>query len=115
MLQQLRNLGLQLSVDNFGSSYSLLSYLHRFPINTLKIDPAFVSQIGIDPENWEIVQTILMLAHNLSLNVTAEGIEAAQQLAQLRRLNCNYGPVDFFSGPLDTETTAALLASAPQW
>ena len=115
MLQQLRNLGLQLSVDNFGSSYSLLSYLHRFPINTLKIDPAFVSQIGIEPENWEIVQTILMLAHNLSLNVTAEGIETAQQLSQLRRLNCNYGQGYFFSGPLDTETTAALLASAPQW
>lgn len=115
MLQQLRNLGLQLSVDNFGSSYSLLSYLHRFPINTLKIDPAFVSLIGIEPENWEIVQTILMLAHNLSLNVTAEGIETAQQLAQLRRLNCNYGQGYFFSGPLDTETTAALLASSPQW
>ena len=115
MIQQLRNLGLQLSVDNFGSSYSLLSYLYRFPINTLKIDPAFVSQIGVEPENWEIVQTILMLAHNLSLNVTAEGIETAQQLAQLRRLNCNYGQGYFFSGPLDSETTAALLASAPQW
>ncbi len=115
MIQQLRNLGLQLSVDNFGSSYSLLSYLYRFPINTLKIDPAFVSQIGVEPENWEIVQTILMLAHNLSLNVTAEGIETAQQLAQLRRLSCNYGQGYFFSGPLDSENTAALLASAPQW
>lgn len=115
ILQQLRNLGLRLSVDKFGSDYSLLSYLYRFPINTLKIDPAFVSRIGIEPENWEIVQSILMLAHNLSLNVTAEGIETAQQLAQLRRLSCEYGQGDFFSQPLDSEAAAALLAAAPHW
>lgn len=115
MLQQLKNLRLQLSVDNFNSGYSLLSHLYRFPINTLKIDPAFVSRIGIEPENWEIVQTILMLAHNLSLNVTAEGIETAQHLAQLRRLNCEYGQGYFFSQPLDSDAAVLLLEAAPHW
>lgn len=115
MLQQLRNRGFRLSVDNFGTDYCFLSYLYRLPINTLKIDPAFVSQIEDEPENWEIVQSIVMLAHSLGINVTAEGIETAQQLVQLRSLGCQYGQGYFFSQPLDSETAAALLAAVPQW
>lgn len=115
MLQQLRNRGLRLSVDNFGTGYCFLSYLYRLPINTLKIDPAFVSQIENEPENWEIVQSIVMLAHSLGINVTAEGVETAQQLAQLRSLGCQYGQGYFFSQPLDSLTAAACLASVPQW
>ena len=61
------------------------------------------------------MQPILMLAHNLNLNVTAEGVETAQQLAQLRGLSCDYAQGCFFSKPLDSETAAALLASTPQW
>ena len=114
-LQQLRNRGIGLSVDNFGSDYCFLSYLYRFPINTLKIAPAFVSRIGYEPENWEIVQSIVMLAHNLNINVTAEGIETAQQAAQLRHLWCEYGQGYFFSKPLDSESTEALLVTAPRW
>lgn len=115
MLQQLRNRGFRLSVDNFGTGYCFLSYLYRLPINTLKIDPALVSQIEDEPESWEIVQSIVMLAHSLGINVTAEGIETAQQLAQLRSLGCQYGQGYFFSQPLDSETAAARLAAVPQW
>lgn len=115
MLQQLRNRGSRLCIDNFGTAYSFLSYLYRLPINTLKIAPAFVSQIGVEPDNWEIVQTIVMLAHNLSLNVTAAGVETAHQLVQLRRLGCEYGQGCFFSQPLDNKTVEALLAAATYW
>lgn len=115
MLQPLRDRGFRLSVDNFGIGYSFLSYLYRLPINNLKIDPAFVSQIEDELENWEIVQSIMMLAHNLGMNVTAEGVETSQQLAQLRSLGCQYGQGYFFSQPLDSETAAAWLAAAPQW
>lgn len=115
MLQQLRNRGIRLCVKNFGSNYYLLSHLYRFPVNTLKIAPTFISRIEDEPENWEIVQTILMLAHNLNLNVIAEGVETAQQLVQLRSLSCDYGQGCFFSEPLDSEAAAALLPSAIYW
>ena len=113
-LQQLRSRGIRLCVSKFSAGYSFLSYLYRFPVSILKIDRAFISRID-DLENWEMVQAIVMLAHNLGLNVTATGVEKAEQLAQLRQLRCKYGQGYFFSQALDSEAAAALLANAPQW
>ncbi len=110
MLLQLKSLGVQVDIDDFGTGYSSLSYLHRFPIDALKIDRSFVSRMGINNENLEIVQTIVTMAHNLGMSVVAEGIETAEQLAQLRSLQCEYGQGYFFSKPLNPEAAAAFIA-----
>ena len=114
-ISKLRHLGIQLSIDDFGTGYSSLARLHRFPINVLKIDRSFVSGMGSDQGNLEITETIVTLAHKLGVNVTAEGVETAEQLAHLRELKCEYGQGHFFSHPLDSEAAEALIMTNPQW
>ena len=114
-LSQLRALGVQLSIDDFGTGYSSLGRLHHFPINVLKIDRSFVSRLGVDERNLEITETIVTLAQKLGVDVTAEGVETAEQLAYLRELKCEYGQGYFFSRPLDTEAAEALLVLNRQW
>lgn len=115
ILWQLRDLGVQLSIDDFGTGYSSLGRLYQFPINGLKIDRSFVSQMTNAQENSLIVETIITLADNLGLDVTAEGVETADQLTQLRALQCQYGQGNFFSVPLDSEAVEALLRENPLW
>lgn len=115
MLSQLRHLGVQLYMDDFGTGYSSLSYLHRFPIDTLKIDRSFVSRRSVDDENSEIVRTIITLAHNLRIHVSAEGVETTEQLDLLRALKCEYAQGYFFSKPLDGEAASALIAAELKW
>ncbi|NEO56783.1 MAG: EAL domain-containing protein [Okeania sp. SIO3B5] len=109
VLSQLQELGIQLSVDDFGTGYSSLSYLHRFPINTLKVDKSFVTNMGVNGENCEIVRAVVTLAHSLGLDVVAEGIETEQQLTQLKNLGCEYGQGYLFSKPVDATGATALL------
>jgi len=115
MLSKLKAMNVQLYMDDFGTGYSSLSYLHRFPIDQLKIDSSFISTMDIDGEHSTIVQTIIALAHNLGMDVTAEGIEGAGQLIQLRKLGCEYGQGYFFSKPVDREAAGALLAMRQNW
>ena len=115
MFERLRALGVQLSIDDFGTGYSSLSYLHRFPVNYLKIDRSFVSRMSESGDNFEIVRTIAMLAHNLGMKVIAEGIETAEQLTQLQRLRCEYGQGYLFSQPINKETTEALILNKEPW
>ncbi|MEH2288082.1 putative bifunctional diguanylate cyclase/phosphodiesterase [Nostoc sp.] len=114
-LKQLRNLGIKLAIDDFGTGYSSLGRLHHFPINQLKIDRSFVSGSIFDHGNLDIVQTIITLAHKLSVDVTAEGVETEEQLAMLRNLSCEYGQGYFFSHPLDSSEAATLIMANPQW
>ena len=109
MLYQIRAQGIQLAIDDFGTGYSSLSYLPRFPINTLKIDRSFVSQMDFCTDSQEIVRTILSLAHNLGIDVTAEGVETAEQNAQLLEMQCELGQGFFFSEPLDAMSMTKLL------
>lgn len=109
ILLRLRMLGVQLYIDDFGTGYSSLSYLHRFPIDALKIDRSFVTRMGGDNENLEIVRTIMTMAHNLKMHVVAEGVETAEQLAQLRALQCEYGQGYLFSMPLPLAAASALI------
>ena len=110
MLQQLKALGIQSSMDDFGTGYSSLGYLHRLPIDVLKIDRSFVSGTRTGVEKPEVVRTIMTLARDLGIDVVAEGVETAEQLAQLRALGCNYGQGYLFSKPLDSEAAGKFIA-----
>ena len=112
MLGQLRDIGVKLHIDDFGTGYSSLSYLHRFPVDVLKIDRSFVSRMGLGDGNFEIVQTIIQLAHNLGMEVTAEGVETAEQMDQLRALRCEYGQGYYFSPAVDAERAQQMIAAA---
>jgi diguanylate cyclase (GGDEF)-like protein/PAS domain S-box-containing protein len=109
LLLQLKALGLQIAIDDFGTGYSSLSYLHRLPIDSLKIDRSFVSCMA--PDSAEIVRAIVGLAHNLGLDVIAEGVETYDQLDQLKVLGCEFGQGFLFSRPVERIDAEALLTS----
>jgi PAS domain S-box-containing protein len=110
VLAQLQALGVRLSIDDFGTGYSSLSRLRRIPVDTLKIDRAFISHMDSDPESREIVRIIIMLAHNLGLKVVAEGAETEEHVNLLKQLNCEMVQGYFFSRPADDEAMLKLLA-----
>ena len=90
MLSDLKDMGIQVQIDDFGTGYSSLSYLHTLPVDTLKIDRSFISRLGSNTNNTEIVQTILSLAHSLGMKVIAEGVETDEQLSSLKDMNCEF-------------------------
>jgi len=108
-LTEMRKRGIQLSIDDFGTGYSSLSYLHRLPFNTIKIDRSFINNISSEADSVKIVQAIITLAHHLSLDVIAEGIETQEQLRILQDLGCDFGQGYFFARPLDAEAAKGLL------
>ena len=110
ILSQLKALGVGLSIDDFGTGYSSLSRLRRIPVDTLKIDRAFISHMDSNPESREIVRVIITLAHNLGLKVVAEGTETAEHIKLLEQLNCEMAQGYFFSRPVDAEAISKLLA-----
>lgn len=115
ILNQLRQREIQLSLDDFGTGYSSLSYLHSFPVDTLKIDRSFIQGLDEIPQRLGLVPVIINIAQKMGMNVIAEGIETAQQLAKLRQLNCDFGQGYFFSEALTPEQAVNLLRSSPQW
>jgi diguanylate cyclase (GGDEF)-like protein/PAS domain S-box-containing protein len=100
ILEQLKELGVVLSLDDFGTGYSSLNYLHRFPVDILKIDRSFINRIYSQQDSLEIVRTIIMLGQNLGIDVVAEGIETEKQLTLLQQLQCQYGQGYLFSKPM---------------
>lgn len=112
-LLQLKALGIQLAIDDFGTGYSSLARLHRFPIDTLKVDRSFISRIGSDQESLEFIKGIMALAHYLKVEVTAEGIETPEQFQHLKTLNCKYGQGYFFAPPLAAAEVEALFNAQP--
>jgi len=110
VLAELKALGVHISIDDFGTGYSSLSRLQGFPVDTLKIDRAFISKIDTDSETSEIVRIIVMLAHNLGLKVVAEGAETAEQVRVLRQLKCELVQGYFFARPGDHAAAQALLS-----
>ncbi|WP_372369736.1 EAL domain-containing protein [Candidatus Uabimicrobium sp. HlEnr_7] len=113
-LTDLKLMNLDLYIDDFGTGYSSLSYLHRFPISILKVDRSFICEIT-KKENFEIVRTIITLAHNLDMKVVAEGIETLDQLKLLMKLGCNYGQGNLFSVPVRNNEIAKMLSKSHRW
>lgn len=111
ILRALKGLGVRLSVDDFGTGYSSLAYLRRFPLDTLKIDREFVRDVTTDPDDAAIALTIIRMAHTLKLDVVAEGVETAAQLAYLRRQHCDQVQGYYFSRPLTVEALDDLRAA----
>jgi EAL domain-containing protein (putative c-di-GMP-specific phosphodiesterase class I) len=109
VLSQLKALGVRLSIDDFGTGYSSLSRLPRFPVDTLKIDRVFISNMAIDHESHEIVRLIVMLAHSLGLKVVAEGTESEEQITELKLLNCEMAQGFLYSPPVDRKAAFGLL------
>lgn len=109
ILKELKELGVRLSIDDFGTGYSSLSYLRRFPMDTLKIDRAFISKLDSNPENREIVKTIITLARNLGMAVVAEGTETLEEINHLQALECEFAQGFFFSRPVDNDAALGLL------
>ncbi len=101
ILQRIRDLGVQVQIDDFGIGYSSLSYLSKFPINGLKIDNSFINTINTDNSNLQIVQAIISLSNELGIGVVAEGIEDGAQLDQLIKLGCEFGQGYYLSNPMD--------------
>jgi len=112
---KLKDLGVQLAIDDFGIGYSSLGRLHQFPIDLLKIDRSLTTSLSSPDHVGGVVETILALARQLGVQVTAEGIEREEQLHQLRELACDYGQGFLFAAPLDREAAAELLTQQPQW
>lgn len=108
VLEQLKARNIKLCIDDFGIGYSSLSYLRYLPVDTVKIDRSFICHQNCQ-KNFDIVKAIVNLAHNLGLDVIAEGIETETQLDLLRSLGCEYGQGYLFSQPLDHEAIIALL------
>ncbi|MEO1146772.1 MAG: PAS domain S-box protein [Cyanobacteria bacterium J06638_22] len=111
LLHLLREMGICIALDDFGTGYSSMNYLRELPLNTLKIDRSFVSDISTCSRAAAIIATIITLGHGLGLNVVAEGVETQEQQEQLRSLNCSSMQGFLFSGPLATEETTQFLLS----
>ena len=108
-LLELNDLGVRLSLDDFGTGFSSLCRLRQFPFHSLKIDRSFVSRMVEDSETREIVRIILMLAHNLGMKVVAEGIEQPEQMGMLLEFGCELGQGYLFSRPVESGQIESLL------
>jgi len=109
-LRALAATGARLAIDDFGTGYSSLAYLKHFPVHHLKIDRAFVKDLGRDPDDEVIVRTIVQLGHSLGLQIVAEGVETEQQAAILQQHGCEYVQGFHFGRPQAAEAFRRLLA-----
>lgn len=111
-LRQLKDLGIQLCIDDFGIGYSSLSRLHEFPIDVLKIDRSFIQRVDLHSgTNLETIKMIVTLAHSLGMDVVAEGVETVEQLTKLRELGCNFVQGYLFSPAVDCHTARQFLVN----
>jgi EAL domain-containing protein (putative c-di-GMP-specific phosphodiesterase class I) len=108
-LQALRNMGIRILMDDFGTGYSSLTYLTTLPIDRLKLDRSFASQLEKDNKIFEVVRTIITLAQTVNMSVIAEGIETASQADKLTELQCEFGQGYLFAKPQKPEAIEALL------
>jgi EAL domain-containing protein (putative c-di-GMP-specific phosphodiesterase class I) len=111
---KLRDLGVQLQIDDFGSGYSSLGYLQHFPISAVKIDKSFIDGMGKGRKGTELIRAIVSMTRELEMEATAEGIETDEQLSELKNLLCTFGQGFLLSKPLDKESAEKILAEKSQ-
>ena len=109
IMQEIRDLGIELAIDDFGTGYSSLSYLKRFPVNTLKIDRSFITEMMSHEEDGKIVESIIGLGHCLSLKIIAEGVETKAQAEILRSLNADFFQGFYYSKPVAADIFEAKI------
>jgi len=114
-LSQLNDMPVNICMDDFGTGYSSLSKLHGLPVSTLKLDRSFTARIVDHARGLEMVRAIVNMAHNLGIQIIAEGIETPAQLALVRQLGCHYGQGFLFTPPIDAAATTDLLGSTYPW
>jgi len=112
-LSSLNRMGVELALDDFGTGYSSLAYLKRFPVGKLKIDRSFVRDLESDADDQAIASTIVLMGHNLRLQVLAEGVESADQLELLRKMGCDMAQGFYFSRAVQPEQMADMLREQP--
>jgi EAL domain-containing protein (putative c-di-GMP-specific phosphodiesterase class I) len=112
VLREMRNIGVHIAIDDFGTGHSSLAYLKRFPVDNLKIDRSFITEIPADRGDAAITQAIIAMAHSLELKVIAEGVETEAQYQFLLAQRCDEYQGYFFSKPLPAEQMRALLEDA---
>ena len=110
-LKQIKTLGVRIAIDDFGTGYSSLAHLQRFPVDALKIDRSFVSQLEHNQEGETLIHTLVQLGKALSIETIAEGIEQQQELSLLQDEDCDNGQGFLFARPLDVAATEAFLQS----
>jgi diguanylate cyclase (GGDEF)-like protein/PAS domain S-box-containing protein len=110
ILHRLRDSGIRVAVDDFGTGYSSLAYLHRLPLDTLKIDKSFVHDMHLDPALVAVIQTVISLSGSLQLETVAEGVETDEEALALQGMGCRFGQGFLFSHPLNPEAAGRLLA-----
>jgi diguanylate cyclase (GGDEF)-like protein len=112
VIKELKMLPVQLLLDDFGTGYSSLGHLHRFPVDTVKIDRSFLAKDPLDPSGSNVLAAVVSLAQNLGKGVIVEGIETAEQVERLRKLRCPHAQGFYFSKPVPAAEAGALIALA---
>ena len=115
VLEELRSRQIPLSIDDFGTGYSSLNYLHRLPVDILKVDRSFVKDMHEDCDSHSIVRAIVSLAHSLGMKIIAEGVETERHYRMLADLGCEFGQGYLFSRPLPAREAALLLQAQNCW
>jgi EAL domain-containing protein (putative c-di-GMP-specific phosphodiesterase class I) len=111
-LRKIRNLGFKIAIDDFGTGFSSLAYLRRLPLDVLKIDKCFVSEIGVNSKGMQILKSIVELAHALDLSVIAEGVETEQQRDFLKQLSCSAAQGYLFGKAIPAKNVQEFIMNA---
>lgn len=109
IIEQMRSRGVQIELDDFGSGYSSLNYLRRLPVDVLKVDKSFISELDQNASERAIMQSIINMAHSLNMSVVAEGVESEQQLGILRDFDCDFAQGFYYAKPQTIEEITRLL------
>jgi len=112
-LKQLKQLGIKIAIDDFGTEYSSLNYIKQLPVDRIKIDISFIRGIGINHKDEAIIKVIIVLARNLGLKVIAEGVETVEQLDFLKNEMCDEVQGYYFYKPMTADKTEELLIKNP--